>query len=126
MAAQLIGPRWGETESVEIEPSVRQGVSSINVLLAKWSQIGGWTPFGGRVGVAQPPRTEQTVPLSVEDSSADLVSASAYLASDLTSEFGEPDPVFLRRDGSFDVREMSPGDVAVLSGWAARHDIVVH
>jgi hypothetical protein len=82
-----------------------------------------WIPWGPRNLVVGTQMTTQTVSMSVADNAADLVSASAYLVADIAAEFGEPEPVMLRTNGSLDLAHLRRNR-DLISAWAGSVGVV--
>lgn len=119
--AQIVGPRWSADE-VQVwlnrENSITFATGNVPVALVKRSVMDGHTKYGPRVDVQQPSPVQQTVPLTVAFSAADLVSACATLVADIFAEFAEPGPMFLRQGGWIDLGA-NGGLEETLTAWAA-------
>jgi hypothetical protein len=59
-------------------------------------------------------------PRQIVDSGSELVAASFQVLADLEAAFGEPEPMFVRRDGSMTLQF---GAIPVLAEWASLRQI---
>jgi hypothetical protein len=110
-------------ESALTQEAVSESRSPVALVMVDAAVGSYWIPWGPRHTVMSPAAVTQTVSMTIASDARDLVSAASYIAGDLVAEFGEPEPVMLRTDGSLDLAQLRR-DRDIVTGWAERRNVV--